>query len=258
MARILSVEHGRDGFEYNSAAFFAERGDRRDSALFFEGQGAPDPRLYDLVVVYGGEMSAYDDRGHPWILQEMRFLEACLEAETRILGICFGSQILARVLGAEVFKCEVPEFGFKRVSLTAAGAKDPVLGCLGGEDGTFVAIQWHDDAWELPSGAELLASGERWANQAFRYGPRVLGTQFHLEFTREHMAWSVGQPGFAPPPDPEGEDPQSFASPSPRYGEVRESMERVLTGILAEVPGSGDRTRDRGLQGAVARSRSAK
>ena len=96
----------------------------------------------------------------------------------------------------------------------------------------FIAIQWHDDAWELPVGAELLASSPAWSNQAFRYGPDVLALQFHLEFTQPHMAWAVARPGEEESADPEREDRAAFASPSPRYDWIKSSMVKVVSGML--------------------------
>jgi len=239
MARILKVQHWQPRFDYNDAAFFAARGDETQDLLLFDGEKVPDPGRFDLVIVYGGYMSAYDDREHPWIARELHFLEDCLKAGTPIFGICLGSQLLARLLGSRVYRSPAPEFGFKRIRLNAAGAKDPVLGRLGQEGEDFLAIQWHDDAWDLPQGAELLAHSEAWPNQAFRYGPSVLGIQFHLEFTQPHMAWAVARPGEAESKDPAREERSAFAAPSPRYGEIAASMGSLLEGMLgAQVPGA--------------------
>jgi GMP synthase-like glutamine amidotransferase len=221
-------------FEYNDGPYFARRGDRTENLLLFAGERAPDPRDYDLVIVYGGYMSAFDDGRHPWIAEELRFLEDCLRAGTKVFGICLGSQLLARLLGARVYPCPSPEFGFKRISLTAEGRADPFLGSLSaGEGGSFLSIEWHDDAWDLPSGARLLASSRAWPNQAFSYGPSVLAIQFHLEFTQPHMAWAVARPGEAESADPDREDRAAFSAPSGRYGEIADNYFRILDRLLA-------------------------
>lgn len=232
MSRILKVEHWEPRFEYNDASFFRGRGDSVEELRIFAGQTGPDPAGYDLVIVYGGYMSAYDDARHPWIADELRFLERCLESGTQVLGICLGSQLLARALGAKVYASPRPEFGFRRISLGAAGLADPALGALGGTGGDFLAIEWHDDAWDLPAGAELLASSAAWPNQAFRYGPAILGLQFHLEFTQPHMAWAVSRPDEPVSADPEGEDRAVFSNPSPRYEEIGRNMALLLESIL--------------------------
>lgn len=239
MASILSVQHWESRFEYNSAGYHARRGDRVEEYHPHAGQAAPDPRRFDLVVVNGGEMSAYDDAASPWLAGELAFIERCLASGVGLLGICLGSQLIARALGSRVYPCPVPEFGFKRIVPTEAGAADPVFGRLARGRGDFSAIEWHEDAWDLPEGARLLASTAAWANQAFRWGPRVLAIQFHMEFTRDHMAWSVARPGGLFPADSEGEEPAAFAAAGPRYDELRLGMESLLDGLLAS-PGGGE------------------
>jgi len=256
MARILRIQHWDHKFEYNSAAFFARRGDEVDDTLFFAGQEPPDPRDYDLVIVYGGLMSAYDDSSCPWLARELRFLEDCAKARTQTLGICLGSQLLARVLGARVYKSDRPEFGFKRIRLLDVGRSDPALGALGKGEGSFIALEWHDDAWDLPSGATLLASNPAWPNQAFRYGDAILAIQFHLEFTQSQIAAFVADPGFKRSADPEGEPPAAMAAPGPRYIELRENMETLLSNLLDQGPMA--EKRELASQGAVSRSSSAR
>lgn len=231
--RILQIQHWKPKFEFNTSDFFAARGDEVDDLLLFAGEPEPDPILYDAVIVYGGYMSAYDDEGNPWIPVEMRYLERCLKAETPILGICLGSQLLARVLGARVYKSPKPEFGFKRIVLSDEGRVDPAMkGLAANGAGGFLAIEWHADAWDLPAGAMRLASDSAWENQAFRYGPNIVATQFHLEFTQPHMAWAIAKSGGEMPADAAGEEPAAFAAPSPRYAEIQGNMETLLSGFL--------------------------
>jgi GMP synthase - Glutamine amidotransferase domain len=236
MARILSVQHWAPRYGYDNEGFFARRGDRVENLLLFAGEKAPDPRLYDLVIVYGGLMSAYDDQACPWISRELAFLEDCARHGTKILGICLGSQLLARMLGARVYRSDHPECGFKEITLTATGRRDPELGSLGDEGGRFLSLEWHDDAWDLPSGTELLASDAAWPNQAFRY-ENMLAIQFHLEFTQPHIRGFIEAPGFVRSSDPAGEEPDRLVAPGPRYAEIAGNMETLLEAMLA----AGDR-----------------
>ena len=237
--RILEVHHGKPECEYNNRGFFRRRGDGLVIADFSRGLEPPALPDFDVAIVYSGYMNAYDDSASLWLAEELRFLEACLGAGHRVLGICLGSQLLARLLGARVYRSSSPEFGFKRIELTDEGRADPVLGRLAGSggcgDGGFLGLEWHDDAWDLPTGATRLARSPGWENQAFRYGANVLALQFHLEFTQEHMARALASLLGSLPADPEGDPPEVFAAPGPKWAELQASME-VLLGAFLDHP----------------------
>lgn len=135
------------------------------------------------VVVFGGPMSANDDS--PFLAAEMRLLERALAAGVPTLGICLGAQLMARVLGARVAPhregaCEI---GYYPLSATPAGAALMPW--------PSHVYHWHSEGFDLPAGAELLATGEAFPNQAYRYGGSAYGLQFHPEVTREMMcAWT--------------------------------------------------------------------
>ena len=231
--RILEVLHGKPECGYNNSGFFLRRGDSLAIADFSRGLEPPALSAFDAAIVYGGYMSAYDDAASPWLADELRFLGTCLDAGQRVLGICLGSQLLARLLGARVYRSPSPEFGFKRIELTDEGRVDPVLSRLAGAGGNaFLGLEWHEDAWDLPAGATRLARSSGWENQAFRYGDQVLATQFHLEFTQEHMARAMATRKGALPADPDGEPPEVFAAPGPKWAELQANMEALLGGIL--------------------------
>ncbi|MEH7826967.1 type 1 glutamine amidotransferase [Gemmobacter denitrificans] len=145
----------------------------------------PDMAAYDAMVVFGGEQHARADDSHPYLPELARQMQAAGQAGQAVLGICLGAQLLARGLGAENLIGLTPEFGWVDVALTKAGAADPVLGAL---PARFPVFQWHSDTFTLPEGAAHLARSDKAAQQAFRAGPKVWGTQFHFEANRAVVA----------------------------------------------------------------------
>ncbi|MCU0827035.1 MAG: type 1 glutamine amidotransferase [Tabrizicola sp.] len=135
----------------------------------------------DALVVFGGEQSARDDHTHPYLPALADLMTAYTAADKPVLGICLGSQLLARAFGAENHLGTTPEFGWVDVSLTEDGRADPVLGAL---PGTFPIFQWHSDTFTLPQGATHLAQSAAARHQAFRIGRATYGTQFHFEASR--------------------------------------------------------------------------
>lgn len=135
------------------------------------------------LVFMGGPMSANDDL--PFLRREMVVIGEAVKAGLPILGICLGAQLLARALGARVYRNAVKEIGWGPVRWTEAAARDPLLAGLTGPETVF---HWHGETFDLPAGAEWLASSGACRNQAFRAGANAYGFQFHLEVTPEMIA----------------------------------------------------------------------
>ncbi|MDZ4088744.1 MAG: type 1 glutamine amidotransferase [Tabrizicola sp.] len=135
----------------------------------------------DALVVFGGEQAATDDHTHPYLPALADLMAAYTATGKPVLGICLGSQLLARAFGAENHLGTAPEFGWVDVSLTDAGRADPVLSQV---PQTFPIFQWHSDTFTLPEGAVHLAHSATAAHQAFRIGRATYGTQFHFEASR--------------------------------------------------------------------------
>jgi GMP synthase-like glutamine amidotransferase len=155
------------------------------------------------LVFMGGPMSANDDL--PCIHRELEIIRQAVAAGQPVLGICLGAQLIAKALGARVYRNAVKEIGWFPVEWTAAGRRDPLLTGLTGPETVF---HWHGETFDLPRGAEWLAQSDRCRHQAFRAGAGVYGFQFHLEVTPEMIAdWltqdlNKGDAGeLAPPPD---------------------------------------------------------
>lgn len=128
------------------------------------------------AVFMGGPMSVDDTARHPRLAEEIEWLREAVEAELPVLGVCLGSQLLARALGAEVAPGPAKEIGFAPVEVLEAG--DPVIGPLA--PATSV-LHWHGEVFDLPPGATALARSEATKIQAFRAGTSAWGLLFHAE-----------------------------------------------------------------------------
>lgn len=141
---------------------------------------APRPSAEEIsgVVEFGGEMHVEDDHVLPSLAWERSLTREAVDRGLPYLGSCLGAQILARALDASVFRAPAKEIGFTVLRPTAAAGRDPMLSVY--EDGDMV-FHWHEDTFDLPAGAELLATGDVIPAQAFRIGERAWGLQFHFE-----------------------------------------------------------------------------
>ena len=149
---------------------------------------------HDAVVVLGGGQNARDDDKYPYIPALLGLMRDFAESDRAVLGICLGSQLLARAYGAENLIGAAPEFGWRMVSLTDAAKTDPVLAAA---PASFPIFQWHDDTFTLPDGAVRLAASEVASNQAFRIGRAAYGVQFHFEADRPLVReWNKAFAGY--------------------------------------------------------------
>jgi GMP synthase-like glutamine amidotransferase len=142
----------------------------------------PEHHRFAAIIAMGGPMGVNDRGSLPWIDDEIAYLREATAAGVPVWGVCLGAQLLAAALGAAVYSGPVPEVGITEVELTAAGADDPVWGDIvcGGTAPRLETMQWHGDTFDVPPGAELLASSPLYPNQLFRHGGSY-GIQFHVE-----------------------------------------------------------------------------
>jgi GMP synthase-like glutamine amidotransferase len=166
---------------------------------------------HDGLIVMGGPQSAND----PAMSAELHFVQQAIDAKTPVLGICLGAQLIAKALGAHVYRNREKEIGWAPVHLHAAAEEDPVFGGLP-SPATF--FHWHNETFTLPPGADSLAYSDKCLQQAFRYREAVYGIQFHPEITAEMIVDWCDQPvnrGDADtlddPIDPHAEDTAPLA-----------------------------------------------
>lgn len=147
-------------------------------------------RDIQAVVILGGPMNVYEEDKYPFLKKEDVFIKEALAREIPLMGICLGSQLLAKACGAGVGKSPRKEIGFSPVQLTPAGTRDPLFQGLERELEIF---QWHEDMFEIPLGARWLATSPGCPHQAMRVGRCAYGLQFHVEITgRSVREWSDG------------------------------------------------------------------
>ena len=147
-------------------------------------EGVPaSPAKYAAVIVMGGSMGVYEAEKYPFLSREIDLMKNTMEAGVPLLGICLGSQLLAAACGAKVYPGGKKEIGWYPVTMDKGGAakEDPLLGGCPPE---FMSFHWHGDTFDLPVGAERLASSQLTLNQAFRVGGKAAwALQFHPEVT---------------------------------------------------------------------------
>jgi GMP synthase-like glutamine amidotransferase len=185
--RVLLVVHHRNA----AAGVFAGPAAEHELVEWLP-QEAPPPRPdgFDAAIVLGAEAQVDQEDAHPWLRPEKQLLRGLVEAGTPVLGVCFGSQVLAELAGAEVRLAAEPEIGWYEAELAAEGRADPLLGFL---PERFETLNWHHYEWLLPPGAVALARTAH-CLQAFRLSDRpVWGFQFHPEATgSDYNEWLDG------------------------------------------------------------------
>ncbi|WP_067618833.1 type 1 glutamine amidotransferase [Dissulfuribacter thermophilus] len=161
-----------------------DRGLEVSHTRLYAKESLPAPDSFDILVVMGGPMGVCDIDDYPWLNEEKQFLKDVMAKDKCVLGICLGAQLMSEALGGVVRKNKYKEVGWFPVSLTPLAWDHPIFK---GIDATFEALHWHGDTFSIPEGAIHIASSEGCANQAFLYGEKVLGLQFHLETTEDSL-----------------------------------------------------------------------
>ena len=203
MKSALVVVHQDTSNPGRVGQILSQRGYHLDQRCPAIGQPLPQTpdaiAAYDAIVVFGGPMSVNDDGTLPFIRQELELIEQVIKLKRPFLGICLGAQMLARVLGSRVSPHPeaIREIGYYPIMPTPMGQswfQQPMH-----------VYQWHQEGFELPTGATLLATGDTFVNQAFRYDQSAYGLQFHPEMTATIIeTWTtkafdqLGLPGAKP------------------------------------------------------------
>lgn len=223
--KVHAFIHGPTDGLGKIADWAERRGHTVTETHLYLGESIPDLSGIDLLVIMGGAMNIYQHRDHPWLVPEKRAIAEVIHQGKKVLGVCLGGQLIADVLGGKVVQNPEKEIGWWPVQ--TVGRPGPFAEWPEG----LTVFHWHGDTFELPPGAVRVAGSEACGNQAFLYGDRVVGLQFHLEVAPDSVA------AFIAGGEAELISARFVQSPEtivqPPSGFVPEALDRLLDGLAA-------------------------
>ena len=146
------------------------------TSIYAKHEAIPEKK-FSSVVILGAPESANDN--FPYLIREQELIKNSVDDDIPVLGICLGSQLIAKTFGAKVCKGPKKEIGFYHDLMVSNDSK-----LFSGFTNPFSVFHWHGDTFDLPDGATRLASSENYENQAFQY-KSAIGLQFHLEVNEQ-------------------------------------------------------------------------
>ena len=170
--------------------YLQEEGHELSATHLYAGESLPSMDTFDWLIVMGGPMGIYDYDVYPWLEAEKVFIKQAINTGKTVLGVCLGAQLIADVLGSTkekraVYAGQHKEIGWFDIQCSPK-LQETVLADVFPE--TLEVFHWHGDMFDIPDGAQALASSTACSNQGFVYQNRVVGFQFHLETTAESAA----------------------------------------------------------------------
>ncbi len=160
------------------------RGHKLSATKFYEKHTIPNVDDYDALIIMGGSMSVHDEKIYQWLNDEKKHLKQAIKAGKPILGVCLGAQLIADVLGAKISPAPVKEIGWFPIAWSDVAMGNKIIAGLNPAMSVF---HWHGEQFAIPDGATHLASSKACTNQAFLFGDRILGLQFHLEMNEKSI-----------------------------------------------------------------------
>jgi GMP synthase-like glutamine amidotransferase len=182
-----------DSSRNNISRWAANKGYAIAHSYLCNNEALPGIEDVDWLIVLGGSQHAWEEEVYPWLPAEKKFIARAVEDNKIILGLCFGAQLLAEALGAEVFVNPHNEIGWHEVSLTPEGQRSYLFQNIPEQ---FTTFHWHADHFALPPGCTRLAYSRATENQAYICRERRLaGLQFHPEYPLESVKYFVREFG---------------------------------------------------------------
>lgn len=192
-----------------------------------------DPKKPDVLIILGGPMGLYETDEYPYLLDEVELVKKRIELDLPTLGICLGAQIIAKALGANVYKgAQGQEIGFHHINVNHQGLKTPLRHL----DGAMTQMMhWHSDTFDLPEDVTHLAESDLYKNQAYKYKNNVMAVQCHPEISEKKLALWVDK-DRADLDEIPGLTVEKILDDASQYGQILKSQARLfLTEWLEQV-----------------------
>ncbi len=205
-----------------------ERGFEISYTALWDNPAFPDIKDFDWLVIMGGPMNVDEENLYPWLREEKKFIERAIKADKKVLGVCLGAQLIARVLGAHVIKNPFKEIGWLPVTLTEEARHSRLFQDLPPE---LTVFHWHGDTFELPKGAVRMAESQACLNQAFIYKNNVVGLQFHLESTPESVGLLMDHCADEMVPGPYIQSRDEVLNGREHYKQIFSALSKILNAM---------------------------
>ena len=196
---------------------------------FYADDPLPDLGPIDWLVVMGGPMNIYQEIQYPWLAKEKAFIRQAIDAQKKVVGICLGAQLIADVLGSQVYANTDKEIGWfpiERTDLCAKTFLDRVL------PDTLTVLHWHGDTFDPPSGAIPIAHSAACTNQGFVWGNNVVALQFHMETTPQGLKALVDNCGNELVDGPYIQNAEILLAAHSRFERMNGIMRGLLDGLM--------------------------
>jgi GMP synthase (glutamine-hydrolysing) len=201
-----------------------QKGWHAASSRTYLHESYPETDCYDWLIIMGGSMSTWEEKKYPWLKAEKDFILKSIESGKIVLGICFGAQLIAEVLGGKVYQAKEEEIGWYPVNLFKTNF--PLQ--LRTLEENPVVFHWHSDTFNLPLGAIHLASSQATKNQAFLYKDKILALQYHHEVNDKSIGHMLDSMGSQPEKGRFVQTPQEIIAGMKHINGNHQTMFRIL------------------------------
>lgn len=176
--KILVIQHSAGDPPGAAEPILLQQGHTLEFVRIDQQDPIPDSVDADALMTFGAALSLAGETRPDWVTAERDLIRQYVDQGKHVLGICFGSQMLAWATGGSVRRNQTPECGWHTIRRTDSIFPSPAIDAIPSE---MKVLQWHQDTFELPSQATHLFESDACTHQGFAINDRVFGFQFHLE-----------------------------------------------------------------------------